>query len=127
MIVMCDEAHGSHLGFSDRLPLSAMQAGADLSSLSLHKTLGSLTQSSVLLVNSENVDHLRLRSTINMLQSTSPSSLLMASLDASRKTFCMEGEVRLSTLIDMANDTRRRINEIPNLKALDKDYFVSRG
>ncbi len=127
MIVMCDEAHGSHLGFSDKLPLSAMQAGADLSSCSLHKTLGSLTQSSVLLVNSERVDHLRLRSTINMLQSTSPSSLLMASLDASRKTFSTEGAQRLSTLIDMANDTRARINKIPNLKALDKEYFVSRG
>lgn len=127
MIVMCDEAHGSHLGFSNRLPISAMQAGADLSSCSLHKTLGSFTQSSVLLVNSENVDHLRLRSTINMLQSTSPSSLLMASLDASRKTFAIHGEERLSKLIDMANETRKRINKIPYLKALDKDYFLSRG
>lgn len=127
MVVMCDEAHGSHLGFSDRLPLSAMQAGADLTSCSLHKTLGSLTQSSILLVNSENVDHLRLRSTINMLQSTSPSSLLMASLDASRKTFATQGEERLSKLIDMANDTRDRINKIPNLEALDKAYFLKQG
>ncbi len=127
MIVMCDEAHGSHLGFSTKLPISGMEAGADLASCSLHKTLGSLTQSSILLVNSERVDHLRLRSTINMMQSTSPSSLLMASLDASRKKFCTEGEERLSKLIDMANDTRRRINEIPHLKALDKAYFLKQG
>ncbi len=127
MIVMCDEAHGSHLGFSHKLPVSGMQAGADLASCSLHKTLGSLTQSSILLVNSERVDHLRLRSTINMLQSTSPSSLLMASLDASRKTFSTEGARRLNNLIDMANETRARINQIPHLKALDKDYFLKQG
>ena len=63
-----------------------MEAGADMSSCSLHKTVGSLTQSSIIISQGSRVDHVRLRSTINMIQSTSPSSLLLASLDVARKT-----------------------------------------
>lgn len=127
MMVLCDEAHGSHLHFDSELPLSAMDAGADLSAASLHKTAGSFTQSSVLFAQGERVDHVRLRSTINMLQSTSPSSLLLASLDVTRKTIYFEGPKRLPDVIRMAEKARNDINQIPGLSAVGKDHFIKRG
>jgi lysine decarboxylase len=101
-----------------------MEAGADMSSCSLHKTVGSLTQSSILITQGPMVDHLRLRSTINMIQSTSPSSLLLASLDVARKHIYFEGPKEMPILIEMARKTRERINQIPGLWAVDDEYFV---
>jgi lysine decarboxylase len=124
MMVLVDEAHGSHLPFSHLLPMSSMEAGADMSSCSLHKTVGSLTQSSILITQGPMVDHLRLRSTINMIQSTSPSSLLLASLDVARKHIYFEGPKEMPVLIEMARKTRERINQIPGLWAVDDEYFV---
>lgn len=127
MKVLVDEAHGSHFPFSDLLPIGSMEAGADLASCSLHKTVGSLTQSSILIAQGPRVDHVRLRSTINMIQSTSPSSLLLASLDVSRKEIYQRGPKLIPHLIEMAKKTRAQINQIPGLRALDKSYFVSRN
>ncbi|MFU8792726.1 MAG: aminotransferase class I/II-fold pyridoxal phosphate-dependent enzyme [Acholeplasmataceae bacterium] len=127
MIVMTDEAHGSHFGFSEMLPPSAMEAGADMSACSLHKTVGSFTQSSVLVTQGSRIDHVRLRSTINMIQSTSPSSLLLASLDVARKAFYFNAPTEIPKLIEMAQKARIRINEIPGLKSLSGAYFTSHG
>ncbi|MFH0767391.1 MAG: aminotransferase class I/II-fold pyridoxal phosphate-dependent enzyme [Bacillota bacterium] len=126
MMVIVDEAHGSHFPFSDQLPIGAMEAGADMSSCSLHKTVGSLTQSSILITQGAMVDHIRLRSTINMIQSTSPSSLLMSSLDVARKTIYFEGPIKIPQLIEMAKETRKKIDEIPGLKAIGKSYFLAK-
>ena len=126
MMVIVDEAHGSHLPFSPLLPLSSMQAGADMSSCSLHKTVGSLTQSSILITQGPYVDHIRLRSTVNMIQSTSPSSLLLASLDVARKHIYLEGPKEIPQLIEMARHTREKINQIPGLKAVDDAYFIKK-
>lgn len=127
MKVLVDEAHGSHFPFSDKLPIGSMEAGADLASCSLHKTVGSLTQSSILIAQGPRVDHVRLRSTINMIQSTSPSGLLLASLDVARKTMFFDGPDKLPKLMEMAKKTREKINQIPGLKALGKAYFKSRN
>ncbi|MDX9691251.1 MAG: aminotransferase class I/II-fold pyridoxal phosphate-dependent enzyme [Acholeplasmataceae bacterium] len=124
MMVIVDEAHGSHLPFSPLLPQSSMEAGADMSSCSLHKTVGSLTQSSILITQGPRVDHIRLRSTINMIQSTSPSSLLLASLDVSRKEIYFEGPKQMPHLIEMAHQTREKINQIKGLKAVGTSYFM---
>ncbi|TVP85466.1 MAG: aminotransferase class I/II-fold pyridoxal phosphate-dependent enzyme [Acholeplasmataceae bacterium] len=127
MIAMTDEAHGSHFPFSQQLPLSSMRAGADMSACSLHKTVGSLTQSSILIAQGPRIDHIRLRSTINMLQSTSPSNLLLSSLDVARKTIYFEGPVKLPQVIRMAADARRKIAAIPGLAVADKAYFQALG
>ena len=127
MVVMCDEAHGSHFRFDEELPISAMDAGADMSAASLHKTSGSLTQSSVLLAQGDRIDHVRLRSTINMIQSTSPSSLLLASLDVARKAMVFEAPKKLPDLIHMAERARERINQIPGLMAIGKEHFIKLG
>jgi lysine decarboxylase len=127
MTVLVDEAHGSQFYFSSRLPKTAMELGADISASSMHKTAGSLTQSSVLLVKGERVDLVRLRSTLNMLQSTSPNSLLIASIDCARKTMYFEGETMIGKVLDMAHKVRERIKAIPGLHIVDRDYVKRRG
>lgn len=127
MVVLADEAHGAQFYFSDKLPLAAMDAGADMSALSIHKTAGSFTQSSVLLTQGDRVDHTRLRVTINMLSSTSPSAILMASLDVARKTMYFEAEAKIAKVVDMADKARKRLETIPGIKVVDRDYVKGRG
>lgn len=127
MVVLVDEAHGSHFGFSPYLPESAMSLGADMAALSIHKTGGSLTQSSLLLVNERNIDVIRVKTILNMMQSTSPSSFLLASLDVARKTLVMDGEELLEDAIIMTKSALEQINEIKGLKAITKEYIINRG
>ncbi|MBI9009889.1 MAG: aminotransferase class I/II-fold pyridoxal phosphate-dependent enzyme [Tenericutes bacterium] len=125
MLVIADEAHGAQFYFSEKLPVSAMEADADISALSMHKTAGSFTQSSVILCKGERIDHHRLRSSLNMLQSTSPSSLLMASLDVARKTMYFEGEKRIAKTLENVKETREKLKKIPGIKVIDKDYILA--
>jgi lysine decarboxylase len=127
MLVLCDEAHGTQLYFCDTLPISAMAAGADMSTTSVHKTGGSLTQSSLLLTQGERVDHIRLRTTLNMLQTTSPSSLLIASIDAARKTLYFEGQEKITKLVHMVQKARDQIKTIPGITVIDKKYILTHG
>lgn len=127
ILVLCDEAHGSHLSFNKILPLSAMEAGADLSASSLHKTGGSLTQSSVLLAKGKRVNYNKLRVTLNILQTTSPSSLLLASLDVARKYMYFKGKQELDKVIDLAHYAKKIIDEIPGITVCDKDYFINKN
>lgn len=113
MIVLVDEAHGSHFHFHEKFPLSGMAAGADMSSVSLHKTGGSLTQSSALLVKTDRVDAQYVRKVINTMQTTSPSYLLMGSIDVARKMLATEGHEILSRILEIADYARDEINKIP--------------
>lgn len=124
IIVLADEAHGSHLGFCVQLPLSAMEAGVDASCISMHKTGGSLTQSSAILLQGKLISQFKLQKTINILQSTSPSSLLIASLDVARKQMYFQGKTILEDLINYANEIRNKINKLKGFYAPDKDYFL---
>ena len=88
--VLADEAHGTHLYFGEGLPVSAMAAGADFAAVSMHKSGGSLTQSSILLTNQGvNADYVR--QIINLTQTTSASYLLLSSLDISRRNLALRG------------------------------------
>lgn len=127
IIVMADEAHGAQFYFSQKMPLSAMEAGADISSSSMHKTAGSFTQSSIILTQGKRINHQRLRQTLNMLQSTSPSSLLMASIDVARKTMYFRGEERITKLLELSQDAREKLKTIPGITVIDKDYMVKKG
>ena len=124
IVVLCDEAHGAHLYFSNKLPISAMAAGADMSTLSVHKTGGSLTQSSVLLINTDRVSDYELNKAYNLLNSTSPSSLLLASLDGARKYLVFHGSEKICHSVKLAKAAIDEINQIPGFKAHGKDYFV---
>ena len=127
MLVLVDEAHGSHLGFHEELPLSAMEAGADLSSCSLHKTGGSLTQSSVLLCKGQRVDQNKLGVAFNILQTTSPSELLLASLDTARHYLYFNGRKMLDKTLQVARYAREVLNDIPGIEVIKKEDFIGGG
>ena len=110
MLVLVDEAHGTHFYFSDKLPVSAMAAGADMAACSIHKTGGSLTQSSVLLTRRP-VDPDYIRQVINLTQTTSASYLLIASLDLARKNLYFNGKAMYDKTISMADYARSEIND----------------
>ncbi|MGO4887941.1 aminotransferase class I/II-fold pyridoxal phosphate-dependent enzyme [Anaerobacillus sp. MEB173] len=110
--VLVDEAHGVHIHFHDRLPLSAMQAGADMAATSVHKLGGSMTQSSILNIKEGLISPKRVQSIISMLTTTSTSYLLLASLDVARKRLATEGEYLIENVINLANETREKINNI---------------
>ena len=118
--VLADEAHGAHFYFSDRLPVGAMQCGADMSAVSMHKTGGSLTQSSILL-SSGTIARDHVENTINLTRSTSSSYLLMASLDLARRNLVMSGKEALDRVIDMCEKTRKEINAIGPYRAFSDD------
>ena len=127
MLLLTDAAHGAHFAFSDELPPSAMAAGADLSAESTHKLLGSLTQSSMLLARGRRVPEERIRAASGIMQSTSPNEILLASLDLARAQMAEEGRERLAAAIPLANDLRRRINEIEGLWAFGTEYTGAHG
>jgi arginine decarboxylase len=81
--LLVDEAHGAHFAFHPQLPIAALAAGADLSVQSIHKTLGAMTQASMLHVRGNRVDSDRLNKALQLVQSTSPSYILLASLRCS--------------------------------------------
>lgn len=111
MLVLVDEAHGTHFYFSNQLPVSAMEAGADMAACSIHKTGGSLTQSSLLLTKRPvNPDYIR--QVINLTQTTSASYLLLASLDIARKNLFFNGRAMYEKTIQMADYARSEINDI---------------
>ncbi len=111
MKVIVDEAHGTHLSFSDRLPVSATEAGADMAAVSMHKSGGSLTQSSFLIIG-ENMNPEYVRQIINLTQTTSGSYLFLSSLDLSRKRLALHGRELFDKVIDMAEYAREEINAI---------------
>ena len=118
--MLADEAHGTHLYFQPQLPVSAMAAGADMAAVSMHKSGGSLTQSSILLTNKGvNADYVR--QIINLTQTTSGSYLLLASLDISRRNLALRGEESFAKVMDMAEYARREINEIGGYYAYGKE------
>ena len=124
MLVLADEAHGSHFYFNDKYPAPAMRMGADMSCVSLHKTGGSLTQSSALLINSTKVDPKKVKATLNLLQTTSGSYLLMASLDVARKNLALTGEAKLDKVVDICVEGRKKINALDGYHVLDEQEIT---
>lgn len=122
MRLLVDEAHGTHFYFSDDLPLAGMDGGADFSAISLHKTGGSLTQSSMLLVGKRVMEDAGyVRQIINLTQTTSASYLLMSSLDLARKNLALNGAAIFSRVIQQADYAREEINQIGGYYAFSKE------
>ena len=122
MLALVDEAHGTHFYFNDDLPMSAMEAGADMASVSMHKSGGSLTQSSFLLLG-ENVNADYVRQVVNLTQTTSGSYLLMASLDMSRKNLAIHGNEIFNRVRRLAGYARTEINQIGDYYAYCKELI----
>jgi arginine decarboxylase len=121
--VLVDEAHGVHIHFHEDLPMSAMEAGADMAATSVHKLGGSMTQSSVLNVKGKMVSPKRVQTVISMLTTTSTSYLLLASLDAARKQLVLHGEEMISKAITLAHKARTAINQTPGLYCMGEEIL----
>lgn len=122
MYCLADEAHGTHFYFSDKLPVSAMEAGADMAAVSMHKSGGSLTQSSLLLIG-QGMSQGHVRQIINLTQTTSGSYLLMSSLDISRRNLALRGRETFEKVMEMAEYARNEINEIPGFYAFSREII----
>ena len=120
MLVLADEAHGTHFYFHERLPKSAMSAGADLAAISMHKSGGSLTQSSLLLCGPA-INPGYVHQIINLTQTTSGSYLLMSSLDISRRNLALHGEEIFDKVIRLVEYAREEINAIGDYYAYGKE------
>jgi len=120
MLLLADEAHGTHFYFGENMPVSAMAAGADMASVSMHKSGGSLTQSSFLLTG-KNVSEGYVRQIINLTQTTSASYLLMSSLDLSRKNLALRGRDVFAQVSEIADYARGEINKIGDYYAYARE------
>ncbi|WP_432406285.1 aminotransferase class I/II-fold pyridoxal phosphate-dependent enzyme [Wukongibacter sp. M2B1] len=126
-ILIVDEAHGAHLKLSDKLPISALDAGADMVVQSTHKTLPSFTQSSMLHVKGKRVDIDKLKTMLALNQSSSPSYLLMGSLDMAMTILAQEGNFLMEKLIENINDFTKEIEEIEGLSLVSKEFIGKYG
>lgn len=126
-IAMVDEAWGAHLAFHEDLPVSAMQAGADLAINSTHKIISGMSQAAMLHVRGPRVDKGRLHSVLRLFLSTSPSCLLVASLDVARMQMATEGHALLDRVIGIADGLRDRINGISGLRCYGRELIGRPG
>ncbi len=122
MLCLVDEAHGTHFYFGPDLPVNAMAAGADLSAVSMHKSGGSLTQSSFLLTG-PNISDGHVRQIINLTQTTSGSYLLMSSLDISRRNLALHGDEIYTQVANMSRYARDEINSIGGYYAFGEELI----
>ncbi len=127
MAVLVDEAHGAHMYFHPDFPLPALYAGADMSAASMHKTGGSMTQSSVLLLKSDLISPDRVRQVLNLTYTSSASYLLMCSLDVARKQLAINGKKLLSETLAIVREARHEINRIEGFYAFGKDIVGQPG
>lgn len=123
LIVLVDEAHGPHLTFHPGLPISAMEAGVDLCVQSTHKIIGGMTQASMLHAQGGRIDMASLAAVLRFVQSTSPSYILMASLDLARMQMATEGKKLLDKAIKLSEEARSRINRIPGLFCFEREMI----
>ena len=120
MLCLADEAHGTHFYFGEGLPVSAMAAGADMAAVSMHKSGGSLTQSSILLTGPA-MSEGHVRQIINLTQTTSASYLLLSSLDISRRNLALRGREAFRRVVDLAEYAREEINAIGGYYAFSRE------
>jgi arginine/lysine/ornithine decarboxylase len=120
MKMLVDEAHGTQFYFDKDLPITAMEAGADMAAVSMHKSGGSLTQSSFLLIGPD-MSEGHVRQIINLTQTTSGSYLLMSSLDISRRNLALHGQEIFDKVKDMVEYARKEINQIGDYYAYSSE------
>jgi len=128
--VIVDEAHGAHLHFSGYFPKSALEMGADIVIQSVHKTLPALTQASIIHMNGPLVDRVRLRRMLTVFQSSSPSYLLMGSIDGCMHMLSESGGKLYEEYTEMLDSVRRSLGAMKNLHLFgeeDLEYCGSIG
>lgn len=121
-ILVVDEAHGAHLKFCGLLPVCAMDAGADICVQSAHKTLPAFTQGSYLHIKGSLIDVEKLEDNLRILQTSSPSYIILSSLDMARAIMEYNGELLLNKLIGFIYDFRYKLQTMKNLLLLSDDH-----
>lgn len=125
--LLVDEAHGTHLRFNPELPSDALSLGADAVVQSVHKTGGAFTQASWLHLGNDALDFEQVAEVLRVLQTSSPSYILLASLDAARSQLARFGKSYLKELIEMAREASWLINRLAGLTVLGKEHLGSPG
>jgi len=122
--LLVDEAHGAHLRFHRSLPKDAMAAGADASVQSTHKLGGALGQSSMLHLQGPLIDGDKVAAALSLLQTTSPSYILMTSLDLARRQMALQGEAFLERVLELARQVRERLSGVAGIRVLTEDCLA---
>lgn len=125
--LLVDEAHGPHFKFHDELPRSAMDSGADMCVQSTHKILAGMTQASLLMAKGGRVDFSRVSRVLKILTTTSPSYILMSSIDMARRQMALEGKKLLSRALRLARKAREEINDIEGLRCFGREVIGLAG
>lgn len=125
--LIVDEAHGAHFRFSDYFPVSAVEFGADIVVQSLHKTLPSLTQTAVLHRCSDRVKSEMIRRFMGIYQSSSPSYVLMASMDACMEKIQKDGQAMFAEFTEILKDARERLENCSYIKMVTSDIIGNAG
>lgn len=120
-LLLIDEAHGSHFVFSERLPISALKAGADITVQSIHKTLPSFTQTSMIHVGSNRVNIEKLKTMSSLYQTTSPSYLFMVSLEIARAYMEGEGKLKLERNLKKIHELTKELKKVPRVNLFTGD------
>ncbi len=123
--LIIDEAHGPHFAFHPNLPTPALAAGADLVVQSAHKVLSAFTQSALLHVQGDRIDRHRLSQSLQLTQSTSPSYLLLGSLEAARHQMATNGLSLMQKTIELSDRAAQAIGRLPKLKVLQPQKDAS--
>lgn len=126
-VLLVDEAHGAHLGFHENFPAPALSLGADAVAQSTHKTLSSLTQTSMLHLKSSRLDYRRIAAMVSMLTTTSPNYLLLASLDAARFLMQNQGRELMTRAWQVAQQFRQALQSIAGLEVFDVEKYPARS
>lgn len=121
--LLVDEAHGPHFAFHPDLPDSALGAGADLVVQSTHKVLSALTQASMLHLAGDRIAPERVQKALQMVQSSSPSYLLLASLDAARQQMATNGFEHMEHTLALAREARLHLASVPGVRLLNQSHL----
>lgn len=122
-VLIVDEAHGAHFGFHPYFPQNSNQQGADLVIHSLHKTLPALTQTALLHMNGEGADRDRVRQYLHMLQSSSPSYVLMAGIDECVRLLGESGTELFGRYVRLLDKTRKRLQDLRSLELTETAHY----
>lgn len=126
--LVVDQSWGPHFGFHDAVPESALRLGADAALTSTHKIVGSLTQSAMLHVaGTDRIDTVAVGRAVRLVRTTSPSALLMGSLDAARRQLAVHGQALLSRTLEAAARLRERIDAVPGCAVVGEDMVGRAG
>jgi lysine decarboxylase len=121
--LVVDEAWGPHFAFHPEMPKPAIRQGADFAVASIHKTMAGLEQASIMLRKGDLITQERFNLSYDLHLTTSPSSLILTSIDATRRQFAQEGETLVQNALDLARHTREELGAIDEIEVMGREVL----